>query len=99
MPICQQCHEYYVTSTHTCSPIYKWHNSSCHGEDEWEAVRARDPEEAAEKAADAYDAEERTMMMRGHGVEFTIRDPAGIVTVWCVRGEAEPRYYATEKKT
>jgi hypothetical protein len=105
MPFCATCGEYTdakatlgTLGAHRCPPTWDWRCDSTHAEDEWEiaSVRARDPEMAAERAAELYDVDERDLIRTCQEVTIELRltDRPDKVLRCAVRGEAVPHYYA-----
>jgi len=83
---------------HRCAE-WEWRSDASHSKDDWSSVRARDAEEAAEKAAEKYDQDGDYYLMRngGDAVTVEIRDPKTLmVSLWKVHGEAIPTYYAKQ---
>ena|ERR1700723_495117 len=93
---CPVCSSYGWSSTHRCPPLWDWRCAENFDEDEWAYIRARDPEEAAMKAAEIYDAEDYSLL-RGNVVTIMVRDRTTlVVTKWECSAEAVPQYYARE---
>jgi hypothetical protein len=82
---------------HRCSPEWEWRCDACHLDDEWERVRARDAEGAAELAAERYDQEDYYLLRTNGDVQIHVRDlRTGEVTRWSCSGEAVPQYHARQ---
>jgi hypothetical protein len=74
---------------------FEWRHLDKHTrDDDWAEISALDAWMAAKAAAETWDQEEHHMIRSGNLETFEIRDDAGVVTKWNVRGEAQPYYYA-----
>lgn len=81
---------------HICKPKWEWRCNSSHGPDEWEIVRGRDAQEAAERAAESYDADDYSLL-RGNEALIFVRDLRDqTMTQWNCSGETIPQYHASE---
>lgn len=93
---CKECGQYGYVNSHRCPPLWEWRCDNNFGPDEWELVRGKDPEDAAVKAAELYDAEDYSLV-RGNRATIQIRDmTTKVVTAWDCYAESVPTYYATE---
>lgn len=95
--MCRKCGGFGRRDLHVCPPLWDW---KCvdYPDDEWSEVMARDPESAAEKAAELYDQEDYPLVRNsGISVLIMVRDrKTGKVTIWSCHGESLPHYYANQ---
>jgi hypothetical protein len=91
---CPICKRWDWSGSHRCWPEWQWR---IWGDgDDWCIVRARDAEEAAELAAEVYDADDYSLLGGGETVIETRAPGSETVTRWCCSGETVPRYHARQ---
>jgi hypothetical protein len=95
---CTKCGEYDFSSTHKCPLKWKVFHIEYMGDEEFSVIYAGDAQDAAKKYAEKYDADDDTLM-QGEEIEVQVVPfDGGETKIFIVTGEAEPVYYATEKK-
>ena len=91
---CPECGELDFLSFHRCKPLWHWRTDDDPPE-EWTPVRARDVEQAAERAAAAYDEGDHPLLNRyGASVRITVRAPGGNLVTFECTGEIVLQYHA-----
>ncbi len=94
---CKICGEWGWFGKHACPPEWGWRTDDTHSEDDWSTVYARDAEEAAEKAAEAYDEGDHPLLdtrrSQPHVVIY-LRNVRGDITRWRATAELIPQYHA-----
>lgn len=97
--ICPVCQGFSRSDMHVCPPLWDWRETTNFGDDEWQEVRARNEETAAEKAAELYDQDGDYYLIRNSGGNIIImvrNQKTGEVTHWSCHGESLPHYYASK---
>jgi hypothetical protein len=98
---CMTCGEFlYSSGRHACPPVYEARFDRPEKDDrDWQNVRARGAEAAAEKFAEEYDIyNEYNILRQGDRCEeiAEVRDGEGAITRWRITAESLPHYYANE---
>lgn len=94
---CEICKEWGWRNNHQCPPLWETNIKDWNGDDDWDKIRARTAEDAAEKIVEEHDPGDDYDCLRGYEVTVKVRKLGEEkFKTFAVNGESIPTYTATE---